>query len=256
MGRGSGSVRRRQLASAITPHSGCDRHLLNLRPPLCRCSRCSAGLRSSVRTCLTPPPTVLPTPCTFLPCRTLGGHGRRPSNNSTALDQGKICPAAPSMSYLIRREALCAQQSSPRRQLAPQDADTPWAQSKDTLGRRPRPTPRSIALGDREDQLFSPGLGGEETTHTYPTRVTLPSLDYKRRRKAPAHETLSLARTLQHPDEPTLAHTQTLTLAHKGPGSFHPSLAQACIPYYKHFSASNTVLSPLLDVWPHWPEPG
>ena len=111
-------------------------------------------------------------------------------------------------------------------------------------------------LGDKEDRLFSPGPGGEEMTRRHPTRVTLPSLDYKRRRKVPAHETLSLARALQHPDEPTLAHTQTLTLAHKGPGSFHPSLAQACIPYYKHFGASNTMLSPLLDVWPHWPEPG
>ena len=125
MGRGLGGVRRRQLASAIMPHSGRDWRPLSLRSPLCRHSRHVAGLRSSVRTCLTPPPTVPPTPCTFFPCRILGGHGRRPSNNSTALDQGKTCPAVPSTSHLLRHEALRAQQSSPRHILALQDADTP-----------------------------------------------------------------------------------------------------------------------------------
>ena len=122
---------------------------------------------------------------------------------------------------------------------------------------RTMPTPDAALHSARRQgrPTVLPGLRGEETTHTYPTRVTLPYLDYKRRRKAPAHETFSLARTLQHPDEPTLAHTQTLTLAHKGPGSFHPSLAQACIPYYKHFGASNTVHTHLLDVRPHRPEP-
>jgi len=76
MGRGLGGVRRRQLASAIMPHSGHDRRPLSLRSPLCRHSRHVAGLRSSVRTCLTPPPAVPPTPCTFFPCRTLDGYGR------------------------------------------------------------------------------------------------------------------------------------------------------------------------------------
>ena len=139
MGRGSGGVRRRQLASAIMPHGGRDRHPLSLHPALCRYSRHGAGLRSSERTCLTPPPTVPPNPCTFFPCRTFGGHGRRPSNNSTALDQRKTCPTAPSTSHLLRREAPRAQQSSPHHQLALQDADTPWAQSKDTQGRHPHP---------------------------------------------------------------------------------------------------------------------
>ena len=191
-----GGVRRRQLASAIMPHSGRDQRPLSMRPPLCRYSQHGAGLRNSVRTCLTPPPTVPPTPCTFFPCKTLDGHWRRPSDNSTALDQGKTCPAAPLTSHLLRREAPRAQQSSPRHQLALQDADTPWAQSKDTQGRHPRPTPRSTALGDREDQLFSPGPGGEEATRRCPTRVTLPSLVYKRRRQ-------SLIRTNEHRLTPT-----------------------------------------------------
>ena len=71
MGRESDGVRRRKPTSITMPHSERDRRLLNLHPPLCHYSRCGAGLRHPVRTCLTPPATVLPTPCTFLPCRTL-----------------------------------------------------------------------------------------------------------------------------------------------------------------------------------------
>jgi len=55
-GRESGGVRRRQLASAIMLHSRCDRRLINLCPLLCCCSQYRAGLQSSVRACLTPPP--------------------------------------------------------------------------------------------------------------------------------------------------------------------------------------------------------
>ena len=73
-------VSRRQLALAIMPHNGHDRRLISLHPPLCRYSRRGAGLWSSVRTCLTPPATVSPTPCTFPLRRTFRGHGRRHSN--------------------------------------------------------------------------------------------------------------------------------------------------------------------------------
>jgi len=74
--RHGAGVRRRQLAPAITPHSGRDWRPLSPRCPLYHYSRHGAGLRSSVRTCLTPPSTVPPAPCTFLSCKTLGGHGR------------------------------------------------------------------------------------------------------------------------------------------------------------------------------------
>ena len=127
MGRESGGVRQHQLASAIMPHSGCNQRPVSLHPPLCRCSRCRAGLRSPVRTCLTPPTTVLPTPCTFLPCKTLGGHGRRPSNTVRSSTKATPVPSTYSMPHLIRRKTLLTQQSSPRRQLALQDTDMPWA---------------------------------------------------------------------------------------------------------------------------------
>ena len=39
MGRESGGIGRRQLASAIMPHSGHGRRLINLRPLLCHCSQ-------------------------------------------------------------------------------------------------------------------------------------------------------------------------------------------------------------------------
>ena len=98
MGRGSCGVRRHQLASTATPHSRCDRRLLNLRPPLCCCSRHGAGLQSSVRTCLTPPATVLPTTYTFLPCRTLGEHGKQPSNIVQAPTEARLAPSNPTSS--------------------------------------------------------------------------------------------------------------------------------------------------------------
>jgi len=79
-GRVADGVSRRQLALAIMPHSGHDRRLISLHPPLCRYSRRRAGLWNSVRTCLTPPATVSPTPCTFPLRRTFREHGRRPSN--------------------------------------------------------------------------------------------------------------------------------------------------------------------------------
>jgi hypothetical protein len=101
IGRESGGVRRRQLASAIMPHSRHDRRLISLRPLLCRCSQRRAGLQSPVRTCLTPPTTGLPTPCTFLPCRTLGGHGKRPSNTVRASTEARPAPSTHSTPHLI-----------------------------------------------------------------------------------------------------------------------------------------------------------
>ena len=44
IGRESGGVRQRQLASAIMPHSRHDRRLISLRPLLCCCSQRRAGL--------------------------------------------------------------------------------------------------------------------------------------------------------------------------------------------------------------------
>ena len=78
VGRVSDGVGRRQLASATMPHSERDRHLLNLRPPLCRYSRRGAGLRRTVRTCLSPSATVPPTLCTFPLARPLAGVGGNP----------------------------------------------------------------------------------------------------------------------------------------------------------------------------------
>ena len=79
-GRVADGVRRRQLALAIMPHSGRDRRLVSLHPSLCCYSRRGVGLWSPVRTCLTPPATVSPTPCTFPLRRTFRGHRQRPSN--------------------------------------------------------------------------------------------------------------------------------------------------------------------------------
>ena len=89
-GRVADGVRRRQLALAIMPHSGRDRHLISLHPPLCRYSRRGAGLWNSMRTCLSLSATMPPTLCTFPLCRTLG---RLPwaatLGHSTAFDRGK-----------------------------------------------------------------------------------------------------------------------------------------------------------------------
>ena len=89
-GRVADGVRRRQLALAIMPHSGRDRHLISLHPPLCRYSRRGAGLWNSVRTCLTPPATVPPTPYTFPLRTTFRGHERRPSNAVRLLTRARL----------------------------------------------------------------------------------------------------------------------------------------------------------------------
>ena len=90
VGRVADGVRRHQLALAIMPHSGRDRRLISPHPPLYRYSRRRAGLWSSVRTCLTPPATVPPTPCTFPLRRTFRGHGRRPSNAARLLTGARL----------------------------------------------------------------------------------------------------------------------------------------------------------------------
>jgi hypothetical protein len=105
-GRGADGVRRRQLALAIMPHSKRDRRLISLHPPLCRYSRRGAGLWNSVRTCLTPPATVPPTPCTFPLHRAFQRAWAVTLERSTALDWGKTWAAAPSMPHLIRRGVL------------------------------------------------------------------------------------------------------------------------------------------------------
>ena len=66
-------------------------------------------------------------PCTFLPCRTLGGHGRRPSDTVRPLTGARPVSSTPSTPHLIRRKALRTQQSSPRHRLEPQSKDTPIA---------------------------------------------------------------------------------------------------------------------------------
>ena len=67
-------------------------------------------------------------------------------------------------------------------------------------------------------------------------------------------------RTHAHPytltPHPILALASIKPLCTKGLGSFPPSPATACTPYYEHLGASNTVHTPLLDVRPRWPEPG
>jgi len=89
VGRVSDGVGRRQLASATMPHSGHDRRLLNLRPPLCCYSRRGAGLRRTVRTYLSPSATVLPTPCTFSPLQDPWRAWAATLRHSTAFDRGK-----------------------------------------------------------------------------------------------------------------------------------------------------------------------
>jgi len=76
-GRESGGVRRHQLASAIMLHSGYDRRLINLHPLLCCCSQYRAGLQSSVRTCLTPPPLC----CLLLVLFSLAGPSKGMGND-------------------------------------------------------------------------------------------------------------------------------------------------------------------------------
>jgi len=90
--------------SAIMPDSGHDRRLINLRPLLCCCSQGRAGLQSPVRTYLTPPTTVLPTPCTFFPCRTLGGGGM--GNDPRTQYEPRPKPGTPLTPQLIRRGVL------------------------------------------------------------------------------------------------------------------------------------------------------
>ena len=108
-GRVADGVRRRQLALAIMPHSGHDRRLISLHPPLCRYSRRGAGLRRTVRTYLSPSATVLPTSCAFFPCRTLGGHGQRPPNTVRASTEARPAPSTPSTPHLIRRRGAARQ---------------------------------------------------------------------------------------------------------------------------------------------------
>ena len=55
---------------------------------------------------------------------------------------------------------------------------------------------------------------------------------------------------------PILALVSIKPLRTKGLGSFPPSLATACTPYYEHLGASNIVHTPLLDVRPCRPKPG
>ena len=71
-----------------------------------------------------------------------------------------------------------------------------------------------------------PRTGGEETTHRRPTRVTLPSVVYKRRRQTPDQDGRTHTRTLIH-----FSHQH---LHDQGLGNLTPSLTQGCIPYYKH----------------------
>ena len=124
--------------------------------------------------------------------------------------------------HLIRRRALRTQQSPPRRQLAPQGSDMAWAPPEGSQGRRPRPTSRSATPGDKEDRLFSPRPGGEETTCRNPTCVTPPSLIYKRRRRVPY---MGIGSQQLHSRSSTRA---LASLAHYGTcelhSLFHPSL--------------------------------
>jgi hypothetical protein len=178
---------------AIMPHSEHDRRLIIPHPPLCHCSRRGAGLRSPVRTCQTPPATVPPTPCTFPLRRTLRGHGRRPPNAVrlfTGARLGRRHPDARLYTPL---------QPTPHHQLALQDTNTSWVQSGNSQGRLPRPPSCSAALSDKEDQLCSPGPGGEEMTCRYPTRVTRTSLVYKRRRSMHGHGRTNRARAGSRP---------------------------------------------------------
>jgi len=73
-------VRRRQMASATTPCSGRDRRPVSMLQALCRYSWCMVDLRNAVKTGLTPPRYCTAYPLYFLLCRTLGRHGRRPSD--------------------------------------------------------------------------------------------------------------------------------------------------------------------------------
>ena len=50
--------------------------------------------------------TVLPTPCTFFPCKTFGGHEQRPSNTVRASIEARPAPSIPSMPHLNRRGVL------------------------------------------------------------------------------------------------------------------------------------------------------
>ena len=158
------------------PHSGRDRRLLNLRPPLCHYSRREAGLRHTVRTCLSPSATVPPTLCTFPLCRTLSGHGQRPSNTVRPLTGMRQPSVAPSALRLAKREGQCTLQPLPCRLLMLQDWDMSWAQSKDFQGLRPHPAPCSTVLGNRNHQLFSPDSGRKGRLLRSPVHVTRPSL--------------------------------------------------------------------------------
>jgi len=102
----SDGVERHQLVSATMPHSEHDRRLLNLHSPLCRYSRRRAGLRRTVRTCLSPSATVPPTLYTFPLYRTLGGRGQRPSDTVQPLTGERPESSAPSTPHLIQRGVL------------------------------------------------------------------------------------------------------------------------------------------------------
>jgi len=104
-GRVADGVRRRQLALAIMPHSGRDRRLISLHPPLCRYSRRGAGLWNSVRTCLTPPPLCRLPLALFSP-QDFQTAWAATLECSTALDRGKTWAAAPSTPHPIRRGIL------------------------------------------------------------------------------------------------------------------------------------------------------
>ena len=167
---------RSQTASAATPHSGRDQSPVHLLWSLCHYSRHCVDMRRAVRTRLTPHDHCAIKSLYFLLCRTLGGHGQRPSNTVRPLTGMRPPSVAPSAPRLAKREGQRALQPLPRRLLTPQDRDTSWAQSKNFHGLRPHPAPCSTVLGNRNHQLFSPVSGRKGRLFRSPVHVTRPSL--------------------------------------------------------------------------------
>jgi len=188
-----------------------------------------------VRTGLTPSRYYTAYPLYFLLCRTLGRHGRRPSDTVRSLTRHDRHHQHPRCLTTSARRTAHLYNNRHTTDWSHRARTRPGHGQKDSQGRRPRPAPCSTPLGDRNRQLFS--LGPEETT-LLPTCACNPSLlksikggrsthsetDGNTRELPLALTTSDIGTCLNHP-----YHAQGL-------GSFSPSLAlaQACTPNYKH----------------------
>ena len=115
MGRESDGVRRRQAASATTPHSGRAWRPIRLLRPLCRYSRRGAGLRHPVWARLTPARHYTAYPLYFPPLQDPRRAWATTLGCGTAFDWGKtgVCSTLDALPHPTRGTARSAAIATP-----------------------------------------------------------------------------------------------------------------------------------------------